>query len=57
MGRNRPRFAAHPIGYGTREDPNTVAEYLDNTVAHLDAEGIHDKRLHRLQQRVTQWRN
>lgn len=31
------------------------AEYLHNTVAHLDAEGIHDKRLRGLQKRVAVW--
>lgn len=30
----------------------TAAEYLENTVAHLDAEGIYDRRLHQLRARV-----
>ncbi|MEZ5669815.1 MAG: gamma-glutamylcyclotransferase [Alphaproteobacteria bacterium] len=30
----------------------TMAEYLHNTVAHLEAEGIHDRRLWRLQEMV-----
>lgn len=32
------------------------ADYLDNTVAHLDAEGIHDRRLRGLRARVARWR-
>lgn len=32
------------------------AEYLDNTVAHLDAQGIHDRRLRALRSRVAAWR-
>lgn len=33
----------------------SAAEYLHNTVAHLDAQGIHDRRLRRLQARVAAW--
>lgn len=32
------------------------ADYLDNTVAHLDAQGIHDRRLRALRARVAGWR-
>ncbi|WP_353113328.1 gamma-glutamylcyclotransferase [Salinisphaera dokdonensis] len=32
------------------------ADYLVNTVAHLEAEGIHDSRLEALRARVTRWR-
>lgn len=31
-------------------------EYLDNTVAHLDEQSIHDRRLRRLRTRVAAWR-
>lgn len=33
----------------------SAAEYLTNTVAHLDAQGIHDRRLRNLRARVAAW--